>query len=157
MFLAEKIVEGPVTQTQGKTPQVVNTSVQHVVDTLEVEKHIIHEKINQVTRHAETPLLQIVKKTIEVPEIQTVPAEVPELQVTDKVVDIPVVAQRQIRMNRKVQKTMEIPQLQHTDDVVDVPVVLGRAGPTGASRGGDSRVAVGRASSTGPRRGADSW
>ena len=34
--LAEKIVEGPVTQTQ----QVVNTSVQHVVDTVEVEKHI---------------------------------------------------------------------------------------------------------------------
>ena len=63
--LAEKIVEGPVTQTQ----QVVNTSVQHVVDTVEVEKHIIHEKINQVTRHVEIPLLQIVKKTVEVPEV----------------------------------------------------------------------------------------
>ena len=53
--LAEEIVEGPVTQTQ----QVVNTSDQHVVDTGEVEKHIIHEKINQVTRHVEIPLLQI--------------------------------------------------------------------------------------------------
>ena len=58
--LAEKIVEGPVTQTQGKTQQVVNTSAQHVVNALEVEKHIIQEKINQVTRHVETPLLQIV-------------------------------------------------------------------------------------------------
>ena len=35
----------------------------------------------------------------------------------------PVVAQRQIRMNRKVQKTMVIHQLQNTDDVVGVPVV----------------------------------
>ena len=48
----------------------------------------------------------------------------PLLQFTDKVVDIPVVAQRQIRVNRNVQKTMEISQLQYTDDVVDVPVVL---------------------------------
>ena len=106
--LAEKIVEGPVTQTQGKTQQVLNTSVQHDVNTLEVEKHIIQEKINQVTRHVETPLLQIVKKIF----------EVPELQFTDKVVDIPVAVQRQIRMNRKVHKIVEISQ------VVDVPVVL---------------------------------
>ena len=63
--LAEKIVEGPVTQKQ----QVVNTSDQHVVDTGEVEKHIIHEKINQVTRHVEIPLLQIVKKTVEIPGV----------------------------------------------------------------------------------------
>ena len=102
----------------------MNTSAQHVVDTLEVEKHIIQGKINQVTRHAETPLLQIVKKTVEVPEIQRVPAEVPLLQFTDKVVDIPVVAQRQIRMNRKVQKSVEIPQLRQTDQMVDVPVVV---------------------------------
>ena len=54
--LAEKIVEGPVTQAQ----QVANTSVQHDVNTLEVEKRIIQEKINQVTRHVETHMLQIV-------------------------------------------------------------------------------------------------
>ena len=112
--LAEKIVEGPVTQTQGKTQQVVNTSVQHNVNTLEVEKHITQEKINQVTRHVETPLLQIVKKT----------CEVPELQFINKAVNTHVVAQRQIRMNRKVHKTIEVPQLQHTDQVVDVPVVM---------------------------------
>ena len=83
----------------------MNTSVQHVVDTAEVEKHIIHEKINQVTRHVEIPLLQIVKKTVEVPEVAP-------LQFPDKVVDIPVVAPRQIS------------QLQDADNVVDVPVVL---------------------------------
>ena len=94
--LAEKIVEGPVTQTQGKTQQGVNTHAQHVVNTAEVErpkiikqtlqKPIMQEKINQVTRHVETPLLQIAKKIF----------EVPELQFSNKVVDIPVVAQRQI-------------------------------------------------------------
>ena len=56
--------------------------------------------------------------------IQTVQTmEVPPLQFIDKVVDTPVVAQRQIYMDRSVQ-TIEIPQLQHTDQVVDVPVVL---------------------------------
>ena len=35
--LAEKIVEGPVTQTQGKTQQVVNTHVQHIVNTVDAE------------------------------------------------------------------------------------------------------------------------
>ena len=48
--LAEKIVEVPVIQTQGKTQQVANTHGQHVVDTVEVEKHIIQEKINQVDK-----------------------------------------------------------------------------------------------------------
>ena len=77
--LAEKIIEKLVTQTQGKTQQVVNTRVQQVV-----------------------LLLQIVKKSVEVPEV-------PLLQFTDKVVDIPVVAQRQISMVQTVQKSIEIP------------------------------------------------
>ena len=86
--LGEKIVDGPVTQTQ----QVVNTRVQHVV-----------------------PLLQIVKKTVEV-------LEVPLLQFNDKVVDIPVVVVAQVPQVHVVMKTAEIPQLQVK--VVDVPVVL---------------------------------
>ena len=129
IFLAEKIVEGPVTQTQGKTQQVVNTSVQHDVNTLEVEKNIIQEKINHVTRHVETPLLQIVKKIF----------EVPELQFTDKVVDIPVVAQRQSCVNQKVQKTMGGPPVAIHGRCGQCPCCVGHAGPTGASRGGDSR------------------
>ena len=121
MTLAEKIIEMPVTR---KTQQDVNMCVQHLVNAVEVEKRIIQEKINQVIRHVETLLLQIVKKTVEVPEIQIVPAEIPELQFTDKVVDILVVAQRQIRMNQEVQKTIETPQLQCIDEMIDVPVVL---------------------------------
>ena len=108
--LAEKVVEGPVTQTQ----QDVSMSVQHVVDAVEVEKHIIHEKINQVTRHVEIPLLQIFKKTVEVPEVPPF---------TDKFVDDPVLAQRQISMVQTVQTSTEIPQLQYCDEVIDVPVV----------------------------------
>ena len=100
-------LRGLVTQTH----QVVNTSVQHVFNTVEVEKHI-----NQVTRHVEIPLLQIVKKTVEVPEV-------PPLQFTDKVIDKPVVAQRQISMVQTAQTSIEIPQLQHCDEVTDVPVV----------------------------------
>ena len=60
--VAEKIVERHVIQTQ----QVVNKRVQHVV-----------------------PLVLIVKKTVEVPEV-------PLLQFNDKVVDILVVARREV-------------------------------------------------------------
>ena len=61
--LAEKIVEGPVSQTQ----QCVSANVQHDVNTLDVGKRIIQEKINQVTRQVET---LIAEKTFEVPELQ---------------------------------------------------------------------------------------
>ena len=46
------------------------------------------------------------------------------LQFIGKAVDTPVLAQRQIHMNRNVHDTMEIQQLQHTDQVVDVAFVL---------------------------------
>ena len=59
-------------------------------------------------------------------------------QFIDKAVDIPVVAQRQVHVNRNVQKTKEISQLRYTGyQVVDVPVVFG-AGSTGAGRSEDS-------------------
>ena len=110
--LTEKIVELPVIQTEETKQQGVNTHAQHVVNTVEVEKPkiikqtrqkpIVQEKINRVTKHVEVPLSQF----------------------TDKIVDISVVAQREIRMNRKIQKTTEIHQLQITDEVVEVPAVL---------------------------------
>ena len=91
----------------------VSTHVQHVVHTVEVErpriikqtvqKLIIQEKINRVTKHVEGQLSQF----------------------TDKVVDIPVVVQRQIPIAvQTVQKTIESSQLQDIDEVVDVPVGL---------------------------------
>ena len=84
---------------------------------VEVEKHIIQEKINQ--------------------EIKRI--EVPPLKFIDKAVDISVVAQRQAHMNQMVQKTIEISQLQHTDQVVDVPVVVVAQVPQGARCDADSR------------------
>ena len=63
--LAEKTIEMPDTRTQDKTQHVVNTHVQHVVNTVEAEKPIINETINQVTKYVEIPQLQIVEKTVE--------------------------------------------------------------------------------------------
>ena len=136
--LAGMIVEMPVTW---KTQQLVNTHVQHVVDTVEVEKPklvketgqkpIIQEKINQVTKHVEVPQVQFLTKVDDMPVVvqrqvstdQTVrkTVEVPPLPFINKVVDNPVVAQRQISMVQTIQKTTEIPQLQCVDQVVDVP------------------------------------
>ena len=101
----------------------VNTHVQHVVDTVKVEKpEIINQTvqkfiIQEKTRHVEIQVLQIVKKTVEIPGTL--------LQFTDKVVDNLVVVQRQIPIVvRTVQKITDIPQLQCIDKVIDVPVGL---------------------------------
>ena len=92
VFLVGTIFEVPVIQTQRRTHQGENTHVQHVVDTVEVEKHIIQEKINQVTKHI----------------------DIPPLQFTEKVIDIPVVAQGQAHRIQMVKETKEVHQLQHT-------------------------------------------
>ena len=149
--VAEMIVEVPVIQTPERTQQVVNTLVQHDVDTVEVEKPkiteltvqrkkpIIQEKINQVTRHIKIPQVQFLTKVDDMPFVvqrqvstaQTVQKamEVPPLQFTDKVMNIPVVAQRQIPMEQTVQKTMEIPHLQCVDEVIDVPAEVAVQAP----------------------------
>ena len=110
--LAEMIGEVPVIQTQGKTQQGVNTQVQHVVNTVEVEtpkivkeavrgKKVIREKINQFAEHIKNP----------------------QTQFSNKVDEMPVFVQRQNTMVQTAQKTNEIPQLRCTDEVVDNPVV----------------------------------
>ena len=70
LFLAENVVEMLVTQTQEKIQQVASTHVQHVASTDQVErrkiikqavqKAVIWEKINQMTKHLP------VQKTMEV-------------------------------------------------------------------------------------------
>ena len=105
--LAEKmIVEVPVVRMPDKTQHVANAHVQHVVNTVKVErlqiilqtwqKPIIQEKINQETKQI----------------------EVSPLQFTNKVVDISVVAQRQ---TRSFQKTAEISQVQVVPETVEIP------------------------------------
>ena len=80
--LAEKTVEMPDTRTRDKTQHVVNTHVQHVVNTVEAETPIIIETINQVTKHVEIPKLQIV----DVLGSQTQEETVPQDRMSDRVV-----------------------------------------------------------------------
>ena len=93
---AEKIVEMHITQN---TQQVANTHVQHVVNAVEVEKHVVQEKINQETKRIEIPPLQFMEKAI----------------------DIPVVAQRQVPRIQVLEKTVEGPQLQIVEQTVETP------------------------------------
>ena len=126
------------------TQQVANTHVQHVVNTVEVErpkliKETVQEKINQVTKHIKIPQVQFLAKVDDMPVVvqrqvstaQTVQKamEVPQLHFTNKVNDIPVEAQRQISMVRTIQKTTEIPQLQCVNEVIDVPAVFVEQAP----------------------------
>ena len=142
--LAEMIIEVPVIQTPGRTQQVVNTSVQHIVDTVEVEKPkiidetvqkpTIQEKINQVTKHVEVPLLQFLDKVEEIPVVaerqipivvQTIQktTDIPQLQCIDKVIDVPVVSVAQAPHVQIVEKTAEIPLLQIVKKTVETPEV----------------------------------
>ena len=60
----------------------MNTHVQHVVDTVEVERHIIQEKINQMTKHIDVPRMQVVvEKTAKTPETQTIQGTLNALRV----------------------------------------------------------------------------
>ena len=128
--LAERVVEAPDTQTQDKTQHVVNTHVQHVVNTVEVgrpklAKETVQEKINQVTKHIKIPQVHFLNKVDDMlvdvqqqihPMAQTVQktTEIPQLQFPDQVVDVPVVVQRQVPSIETVQKTVEVPQTRST-------------------------------------------
>ena len=97
IVLAVKIIEALVNrtheETHEETQQLVNTHVQHVVNTVEVEepkliketvqrkKPIVQEKINQVTKDI----------------------DVPQVQFLDKADDMPVVVQRQGYMTPEIQ------------------------------------------------------
>ena len=110
--LDEQIIETPVIQTHERTQHLVNTHVQQVVNTVEVEepkliketgqrkKPIVQEKINQVTKHI----------------------DVPQVQFLDKAGDMLVGMQRHVPMTQTVRKTVEVPPLQFTGKVSDIPV-----------------------------------
>ena len=152
ILLAVKIIEAPVIRTHEKTQQLVNTHVQHVVNTVEVEepkliketvqrkKPLVQEKINQVTKHI----------------------DVLQLQFLDKADDMPVVVQRQVYMNPEIQTVqgaqtsenlgtalvrqlaqaetvevveigdaVEVVQVQDIDKIMDVfPILMQRPVPT---------------------------
>ena len=88
----------------------MNTHVQHVVNTVEVErpeiikltvqrkKFIIQEKIDRGTK----------------------PVEIPQAQFLDKCGDMPVIVQRQASMAQTVQKDVEVPLSQLTDKAAEI-------------------------------------
>ena len=92
--LAVKIVEVLVIRTKEKTQQVVNTHVQHVVNTVEVEKpKIIKETVQSKKPIIQEQINQVTKRI-----------EVPQVQFLDKADDMPVVVQRQVSMAQKMQR-----------------------------------------------------
>ena len=113
--LAEKIVEGLVAQTEGNTQQVVNTDVQHVVNTVE----------------AEMPTTQFTDKVVDIPvaaqrQISMVltvqkSIEISQLQYCDEVIDVPVVSVVPVPQVRVVKKTVEDPQFEIVEKTVENP------------------------------------
>ena len=87
-----------------------------------VQKPIIQEKINQVTKHIQVPqflnnnMPVVVQRQVSMVQKAT---EAPQVQVVEKTVEGP-----QLQIVEKTAKTTEIPQLQHTDRAVNVPVAL---------------------------------
>ena len=80
---AADIFEVPVIQTQETTQQVVNTHVQHVVDTVEAEMpKIIKEMINQITKRVDVPVVLVA-------QVPRVPVEIPQSLFVEKTVMIP--------------------------------------------------------------------
>ena len=119
--LVEMIVGVPVIQTPVRTQQVVNTSDQHIIDTVEVQKPTIQEKINQVTKNIKIPQVNdipvVVPRQI-LPMTQTVQKtiETPQLQCIDEAIDDLVVQVPQVQVS---EKTVEISQLQTAEKIVD--------------------------------------
>ena len=111
--LASEIIEVPVIQTQEKTQQVMNTHVQYVVDTVEVEKSkIFEETVQRIKPIIQEKISQVIKHT-----------DFPQLQFLSKVVDMPVVGQQQASMVEKIQTTIHVPQAQVVEKTVEIPVL----------------------------------
>ena len=139
--LAGKIFEMPV-QTQGKTRQVTNPQVQHVVNTVEAEMPkivketvqrkwpVINEKINQVTKHPEVPQVQVSEKTVGIPQLECI----------DKLVDVPVVLVAQVPHVQVVAETVEISQLQAVEKIVETSETQTIQGARTSERSGTAPV-----------------
>ena len=125
--LAEKIVERLVTQTQGKTQQVVNTRVQHVVN---AEKTI------------EIPQLKFADLVVDVFAVSVV--QVPHVQVVERTVEIPQqLSDVQVSQLQVVTETVEIPQSLFVEKTVMIPDIQTVQGPrTSESLNGEITVAV---------------
>ena len=112
--LGEKIVEGPVTQT----PQVVNTDVQHVVNTVEAEMLVTQftDKVVDVPVVARRQISMVLTVQENI--------EISQLQITDEVIVVPVVSVMQVPRVLVVKKTVEDPQFEIVEKTVENPETL---------------------------------
>ena len=92
---------------------------QHVVNAVEVEKHIIKEKINQETKRIEISPMQFTDKVVHIPVVAR--REVSQLQYLDQVVDVLVVLVVPVSQVRVVKKTVEDPQFEIVEKTVQNP------------------------------------
>ena len=115
ILLAVKIIEAPVIQTHEKTQHLVNTHVQQVVNTVEVEEpkfsQLVNTHVQHVVNTVEVEEPKLIKETVQrkKPIVQekinqvTKHIDVPQVQFFDKVDDMPVVVQRQVYMTPEIQ------------------------------------------------------
>ena len=101
----------------------MNTSVQHVVDTVEVEKYIIQEKILWQFTDKVVDILVVAQRQIRVNQNVQNTIEISQLQYTDDVVDVPVVLVVHVPHVQVVTKTVEVPQLPLIEKIVAIPEV----------------------------------
>ena len=104
----------------------VNTHVQHVVHTVEVERPRIIKQTVQEPIIQEKILLQFINKVIENPiVVQTVQKtiEISQLQDIGEVVDVPVVLVAQVPRVKVVEEAVETPQLQIVKKTIEIPEI----------------------------------
>ena len=104
----------------------VNTHVQHVVHTVEVERPRIIKQTVQEPIIQEKILLQFINKVIDNPiVVQTVQKtiEISQLQDIDEVVDVPVVLVAQVPRVKVVEEAVETPQLQIVKRTIEIPEI----------------------------------
>ena len=127
----EKIVQMPVTRTYGKTQQVENTHVQHVVNTIKVEKFRNHQGNSawRETRHpgenqpddqAHRCSSRGAKRGASHSECMK--TEVPQVQHIDRIMDLPAGKRHQEPTIQTEQKTAEVPDAQNLHQVKDMHV-----------------------------------
>ena len=140
-----KIIEAPVIRTHEETQQLVNTHVQHVVNTVEVgepkliketvhrKKPIDQEKINQVTKHIDVPQVQFLDKADDTPVVGQqqvyVTPEIQTVQDTQTSENLGTALTRQLAQAETVEvveigDAVEDVQVQDIDKIMDVFLIL---------------------------------
>eukprot|EP00435_Cladocopium_sp_Y103_P049502 s1614_g14.t4 len=138
--ILEKTIEVPkvqIEETIVKVPKIMQT-VQHLTIQDQLQKiEVVKPQIIQRTVRRKKPIIQeniteVPQITIEHVPVEKVvkkPVDVPQIQYVDKIVDVPVQKQRHVPVIQKVPKIVEVPTLEYVDHVVHVPITQHRHVP----------------------------